>query len=215
VIKETDMKNILFYSVALACLFAAQLFITGCAGTSAPSRFYTLHALGDEYAQRSSPASEHSLSVAVGPVEIPDYLDRPQIVTRSGPNELKLAQFDRWAGSLRDDIVRVLSQNLTLLLSRNGVSVSSWESSAAGDYRIALYIRRFDIMSDGKVLINAQWNIIGKNGVGILLTGESLAEEPIADGTYSAKAAAMSRALGRLSRDIAGGLRSIFEKNST
>lgn len=207
------MKNILFYWGTLVCLFVIQLSVTGCTGTSAHSRFYTLHALGDEDATQGVSASTHTLSVAVGPVEIPDYLDRSQIVTRSSPNELKLAQFDRWAGSLKEDIVRVLSENLTRLLSRNGGSVSSWESCAASDYRVALYIRRFDIMSKGNVLINARWDIIGKDGVEILLTSESSAEDPIADETYSAKAAAMSRALGKLSRDIAEGIRSVAKND--
>jgi len=212
-IKETDMRNIILYSGVLVCLVVVQFFVAGCAGTSAPSRFYTLNALGDEEAAQSVPASTHSLSVVVGPVEIPDYLDRSQIVTRSSPNELKLAQFDRWAGSLKEDIARVLSENLALLLSGNDVSVSSWEWSSASDYRIALYIRRFDIMSEGSVLIGAQWNIIGKDGVEILLTGELSAEEPIAAETYNAKAAAMSKALGKLSRDIAEGIKTVSKND--
>ena len=61
--------------------------------------------------------------VAVGPVAIPDYLDRPQILTRSGPSELQLAEFERWAGSLEKDVSRVLAENLSTLLEKDHVIV--------------------------------------------------------------------------------------------
>jgi uncharacterized lipoprotein YmbA len=208
------MKKLLIMGIALIP-FLLPLFVTGCAGTSAPSRFYTLHALGDGEATENAPSSKHAISIVIGPVEIPDYLDRREIAVRSGPNELKLAQFDRWAGSLNDDITRVLSENLTLLLSGRDMSVSSWQWHASGDYRIALYMRRFDIMANGYVVVNAQWNIVGKDGATILLTGESSFKTPIDAETFPARTAAMSKALEKLSREVAEGMKSLSAKNGS
>ena len=56
------------------------------------------------------------LTIGVGPIRFPDYLDRPGIVTRSSGNTIEIAEFDLWAGSLKDDFMRILAENLSILL---------------------------------------------------------------------------------------------------
>jgi uncharacterized protein len=203
--KFPNIINIRF-SLAWMLLFV----IYGCAG-SEPSRFYTLDVSDNPGAVRSS--SPDKLLIAIGPVEIPDYLDRPQIVSRTSENEITFSEFERWAGSLKDDIARVLSENLTVLLSRNHASVSPWQWGNPGDYRVAVEIRRFDIMPEGDVLINARWTIFSKDGIRMLLMRESIASEPATAQTYRAKVSSMSRALERLSREIAEGIEAVTQKN--
>src|SRR5262249_23921679 len=78
-----------------------SLLLAGCFGASRPARFYTL----DPVQVRDSPGSTSTDAVlAVGPIDLPDYVDRPQIVTRTGSNELVIAEFDRWGGSLDKQI---------------------------------------------------------------------------------------------------------------
>jgi hypothetical protein len=123
-----------------------------------------------------------------------------------------LSEFDRWAGSLKNDITRVLSENLTLLLSQNSVFVSPWGWVNASDYRITVDIGRFDIMPEGNVLLTAQWTIIGKDGIKILLARESIVTEPITAPTYKTRVSSMSGALEKLSRDIAEGIKTVSQK---
>ena len=80
----------------------------------APTRFYLLPTLTDV----SSPAAmgERALTIGVGPVTLPPYLDRPQIVTRASRAQLHLAELDQWAASLQDTVARVLAENLSLLM---------------------------------------------------------------------------------------------------
>src|SRR5512137_3062027 len=85
---------------------AVAICLAGCA-TSPTARFYTLTPISPQEAKVSSGAAVSPVSISIAPVEIPDYLDRPQIVTRDGLNELRLAEFDRWAGSLSDNIAAV------------------------------------------------------------------------------------------------------------
>jgi uncharacterized lipoprotein YmbA len=188
------------------------LILSGC-GSSRPSRFYTLYPIGGQEAENRSVPSVYNISVAIGPVDIPDYLDRPQIVSRTSQNELTMSEFDRWAGSLKDDIARVLSENLTRLLSQNSVFVSPWEWGYASDYRITVDIGRFDIMPEGNVLLSARWTIIGKGGMKVLLTQESIVTEPITAPTYEKRVSSMSGALEKLSRDTAEGIKAVIQKN--
>jgi uncharacterized lipoprotein YmbA len=92
------------------------LVLSGCASTE-PSRFYILSSLHGTEAEQVQEESEQGIAIGVGPVKIPAHLNRPQIVTRTSQNELKLAEFDKWAGSFKDGFTRVLAKNLSVLLS--------------------------------------------------------------------------------------------------
>ncbi|MGK0172668.1 MAG: putative lipoprotein YmbA, partial [Gammaproteobacteria bacterium] len=89
-------------------------FLASCANTT-PSRYYILAPV----IQPVSPVQlvQHAQGplVRVGPISVPPYLDRPNIVTRRGANGIELAQLDSWAEPLKDNITRVLVDNLSAL----------------------------------------------------------------------------------------------------
>jgi uncharacterized lipoprotein YmbA len=204
------MRTIPHIKIKFSLVVLLLLIIFGCASTD-PSKFYTLHSIkGPGTIQQSSP---YEIFVMIGPVEIPDYLDRPQIVTRTNQNEITFSEFQRWAGSLKDDITRVLSENLTEILSKDAISVSPWEWGAESDYRIGVQIRRFDIMPDGNVLLNAQCTLIGEDEMTQLLVWEASVTEPIPEQTYDAKVSSMSSALEKLSQDIAEKIKATTQNN--
>ena len=205
------MKNPYPYRFMLSG-FLFLLILGGC-GSTQPSRFYTLHTIGNHDVGTQSTPADHNISVAIGPIDIPDYLDRPQIVSRTSQNELTLSEFDRWAGSLKDDIVRVLSKNLTQLLSQSSVSILPWGMYNASTYRVTVNIRRFDSMPEGNILLDAQWTIFGKGGMEIPHVRESIITEPVPAKTYDAKVSAMSGALAKLSSDIAEGIKGVLQKH--
>jgi uncharacterized lipoprotein YmbA len=202
------MEKSPFIKTYVFLLFSLLFLISGCAGSQS-SRFYTLNSINTSAPFKDS--FPHSLSVAVGPVEIPDYLDRPQIVIRTSQNELTLSEYDRWAGSLRDDIERVLSEDLSKLMMPEQISVIGWGWGVAYDYRVAVVIAKFDIMPDRNILLKADWRIIGKNETTLMVT-ETNYTEPVREQTYQGQVSSMSRALEKLSRDIAEGIKSVSRK---
>ncbi|HEX8948540.1 MAG TPA: PqiC family protein, partial [Dissulfurispiraceae bacterium] len=144
-------------------LFTLGLFmviLAGCAG-SPSSKFYQLNSLQNSNLTAHAASPEQDLIIAIGPVRIPDYLDRPQIVTRAGINELRLSEFDRWAGSLESDIIRVLAENISSLLSAERLSVVRWtpyrESQAPAQYRVEMFVDRFEGTPGDSVLLKARW----------------------------------------------------------
>src|SRR5919108_2844543 len=92
----------------------ASLVIGGCA--SQPSRFYLLSAGPNAETASLEMSGRQGPTIGVGPVTLPRYVDRPQIVTRTSPYELKVAEFDRWGEALDPNFSRVLGENLALLL---------------------------------------------------------------------------------------------------
>jgi ABC-type transport auxiliary lipoprotein component len=92
-----------------AIAFLLTLVAGGCAGSSPPN-LYTLSPVGTAGAERSPEVPP--AVIAIGSVNLPDYLDRPQIVTRQSAYELQLAPDDRWAAPLYDMVPRVLVEDI-------------------------------------------------------------------------------------------------------
>ena len=123
-------------------LVIAGLSITaqmGCADTR-PSRFYLLSALSPTQSARE----EQGVSIGIGPIAFPTYLDRPQIVTRGGQNRIYFGEFDRWAEPLEENFARVLAKNLGELMATDNVFQHPWKRSAGIDFLVLVTVNRFD-----------------------------------------------------------------------
>jgi len=199
-------KDRLFWMLMVsAVIFSFAL--SGC-GSSRPAKVYILSAAQPPAtAAKGVIPSAPPATVGVGPIQIPDYLDRPQIVTRTAQHELVVAQFDRWGGSLRHDITRVLLENLSALLPSDRASVVPWIRGGVLQYRVAVEVIRFDVTPGENVWLRAQWTIFGQDGA-VLLFQESNLKEPLSGRDYPSMVAAMSQALGSLSKEIANRLTS-------
>ena len=207
------MRTIRLDQHLLITLGLISLILAGCAG-SPSSKFYQLSSLQNSgtLVTRDT-ALDQSRIIAIGPVRIPDYLDRPQIVTRSGKNELQLSEFDRWAGPLENDVNRVLVEDISSLLPIEHFSVVRWipylESQLPASYRVHVLVDRFEGTLGDSVLLTAQWSVFAGNG-SLLMRKESRISGQMQGSSYAALVAAMSDALAKLSRDIAEGITSVL-----
>jgi uncharacterized lipoprotein YmbA len=181
---------------------AVAICLAGCA-TSPTARFYTLAPIPPQEAKGASGAAVNPVSISIAPVEIPDYLDRPQIVTRDGRNELRLAEFDRWAGSLSDNIAAVLAENLGLLMGTERVFVYPRMSGEKADYSLSLRVLRLECAPGEQVLLKAQWTLLAGPERKDVATRVTTLSEKLNDRQYQTMAAAISSALGEVSREIA------------
>lgn len=186
--------------VTLATL-AAGLALASCAD-SQPTRFYTLAPLQDA-PDAAMPATPPELTVGVGPVTLPPYLDRPQLVTRAGTNRVVLADFDSWAEPLDGLFARVLAENLVLRLGTDDVLLLPQRRSMPLDYRVEVDVTRFDVDTSGDAVLDARWWLFGRDGEQLLRSGRSTITQPTQAGDPTASAAALSRALGAMSHEIA------------
>lgn len=183
----------------------------GCASTP-PTSFYVLNHLHSSKAEQQAAATEHGLAIGVGPVELPQYLHRPQIVTRGSDNKLHLSEFDRWAEPLERNVPRILAENLSVLLSTDRVAVFPWEKSTPIDYQVAVKLTRFEVNLGGESSLVARWSVMGAKGKEVLMTRRSSFRE-LADGQdYEAAVSAMSRTLADLSREIAAEIKAVSQK---
>jgi len=182
------------------CWIAAVVALAAC--SSPRSSFYTLGA--DSSIERSSDALHGA--VVVGPVTVPDLVDRPQLVTRVSGNEVALNEFARWGEPLKSGVAAAIAGDLTRLLGSERVSVSSQTVAGTEAFRVRVDIVQFDSMPGDAVAIDALWtvHVAGRTA---LLTGRSTVREQVQGADDTALVAAHSRALASVSRDIAAAIR--------
>jgi len=185
-------------AAAWLALLAALTGMAGCVTMGPETAFYTLsepNELDLAAPLASTPA------VVVGPVQLPEMLDRPQIVTRQDSHRLKVHEFHRWGGSFGDEIARAVQADLVRLLGSDRVALQGTAEFPA-DYRVGLDIARFEGVLGGEVVLELRWSIFeGKSGKlaaayrsRIVDTADGAGIEPVV--------AAQSRALGAVSRLI-------------
>lgn len=188
----------------LACGLALSLLLAGC-GTTPPTRFYQLTPHLPAAGEPQAPLSE--LAVGVGPVRLADYLGRSQIVLREQQNRLTVREFERWGGSLETNIALVMAENLSLLLGTDSSITFPWDRELLPDYQVIVEIRRLDADEGNRVHLVAVWQVLLGNDRTLLSLRRSEIKETVADTGVETLVAAKSRALGRLSAQIAGTIR--------
>jgi hypothetical protein len=177
--------------------------LAGCGSSSQRVEFYTLNPLTGMQAEANTPATDQELSIGIGPVEIPEILDRPQIVTRSGPNKLNIDEFHRWAGRMDESLGQVLAENISLLLGTDQVAVYPWQTDFKPRYRVALKIRYFEGQWGKDVLLEAIWSVSNQQSQQTHTVRKSVINESLStEADYEVLVAAHSRAIAQLSREI-------------
>jgi uncharacterized lipoprotein YmbA len=146
-------------ALRIAVFLFLPLGLLGC-GNDQPTRLYVLSAT----VPKPVATSPDGVAIGVGPVSLPKYLDRPQMVTGVSGNELSQANLDQRGGDLNDNITRVLATNLSNLLATDRVSFYPWKDGAPIDYQITLDVTQFQQDAAGNTVLSAFWSVVGKDG---------------------------------------------------
>ena len=184
-------------------VWVVMFILAGCRSASAPIDFYTLTPLAGIAEADKSAGVGDAVAVGVGPLQIPKMIDRPQIVSRTGVNQINVDEFHRWAGSLYEDFLIVLTMNLAALLRTNQVAAYPWEDYFDPDYRIYMEVHQFDGRLGEYALLNITWTITGRHSDDVLRVRNSVIREAVQSADYEDFVAAKSRILAALSREMA------------
>lgn len=176
----------------------------GCIGGASQKSIYYVFNGSNELALLQSLSRDQG--VGVGPVKLPEYLNRPQIVTRQEQNLLNINEFHRWGDSLEIQITKTLIENLSTLLNTPNIGSYPWKRPFTPQYQIYINFNRFDGNRADSVKLDAVWRIVDKNSDKLLLTRRSYLIEPNRGKGYKPYVAAMNRALKKFSQEIAAGI---------
>jgi len=196
-----------FHKMTIGIAFLLMA-LTACAG-SVPTRFYILTPLEDAGREVQGTASSPRVTIGIGPVMFPAYLDRQQIVTRVSANELHLAGLDEWAEPLKDNFTRVLVENLGHLLPADSFTIFPFRGPDRVNWQVAVEVVRLDGDLGGDALLLARWTIHEKGDNKLLLTKKSRFSQSASGPGYGALAAAYSRIVEAFSREMAGAIQDL------
>ncbi len=181
-------------------LGATVALVAGCMTLGPPpeqTRYYILEAEGSS----PDPTRLAVPVLGVGPVRLPVYLDRPEIVTRAGPARLEVASVDRWAAPLDVLLTSVLAEDLRAAVPAREVFGWPWPAGASPEWSVSVDVLRFDREPNGTAVLEARW--IVRRGGTLANQGVTNARERGASPEIAATVVALSRAVGALARDIA------------
>lgn len=191
-----------FASKSLAALVLGAT-LAGC-GSSPPANFFTLASTPASSPALLSPEVASNMVVALGPVSIAGYLDRPTFVQRETPYTVALSENNRWAEPMQRMLPRVLAQDLASRLGMDRVLVIPGYRSSGFDYRFELRVNRFDSDKEGEAVLSAEWDLYaGSNDRTPVEGGVTTIRKTAADSTVASQVAALSATLSALSDELA------------
>lgn len=180
---------------------AALVLLAACVASSPPPRFYRLEPV-------VAPAAEQSTrAVVIGPFQLADYLDRPQLVTRNGNGSVTVADFERWAGPLGANFQEVVAANVSRLLGSDHVLEFPAATIMKPERRVTGRISRLDLDAKGLAVLEAQWGVLDGDGAIVQAARRSRYEATAAGTGYSARVKALDEAIAAFSRDVAAAVK--------
>ena len=186
----------------LALLVACASIAVGCSLSPRPdpSTFFMLTTI--ELPDAPAAASWNTV-LGIGPVTIPGYLDRPQLVTRVESNEVRLSGVARWAEPLREGVLRVLRQDLLVASGARSVVLYPWSAGALVEVVVAVDLLGFEPDARGNATLVARWSVREAAHGAVRTVRESHLSKPANGKGTGAEVAALSQALAALAGEIA------------
>ena len=202
--------------VNVAAALVGALLLAGCGSFSArpdPSRFFTLSAVAQAEDTSMKRADDSpGISLGIGPVTLPGYLDRQEIVIRVAQNQINLAENDRWAEPLEENFSRVLSQNVAAILRADRVNAYPWPIDKKPLYQVEVEVLRFESNTAQEAQLSARWAVRHTGKKDSARYRETRFSRPAKARSTDAAVAALSEVLGDFSREIAAAIENMEGK---
>lgn len=134
-------------------LVLSVFFLQAClGGRSVPAQYQLLTAR----AEKNTAAPLAGKRIGVGPVQVAQFLQRPQIVTHGGGTQLQISENSLWGEPLEQGIQRALLQNLAALTGAETRNFP-WRQNAAPDYALRIDVIDLDKLSNGESILDVNW----------------------------------------------------------
>ena len=79
--------------VVLFILLITMVVVSSC-GSTKPARFYLLTPVSQQDAEQSGLSGKPEITIGIGTMNVPEYLERPQIMTHITENEVQFSEYD-------------------------------------------------------------------------------------------------------------------------
>ncbi|MGB0467892.1 MAG: PqiC family protein [Pontibacterium sp.] len=191
----------------VAGLVMLALGLSGCVKQE-PNRYYDL----TSQASASGQLIHKTVTLGIGPVTLPQVLDRPGIVTRFKGTGVNVASYHTWAGDLEPAFTHVLADSLAMTLQHDQVWPSPWDNRFRPEYQVRIFVDRFSGELNGTSNLNLTWTLLGDYGKTVIKTRRYRAVAESGQG-YGDYVSALNQLLADFSRTMSAELASSLPGN--
>ena len=179
-------------------IIALSFALLAACGTSPPVRYYTL----SEPPSATSSKTAGTI-VALGPFTVPEYLEKPYIVIREKDQQMRFAEYHRWAEIPQDALTAWLASDVDSQLSEATVVAFPSANFSRADYRLRGAIAQWDVDVNGTAVLVVQWDCRASDDTPLLpvRTSRYTAQASNAD-DYPSIVQAMNETVAAFGRDI-------------
>ena len=189
-------------------IVAAAVLLNACARDSKQVQFYRLNANSTVVNVPSMVNGTQGSVVGLGPIRIPEYLNRPQMIVAITDNQYQLSEDHRWAERLDQNISLALFQALPRQLGTDRIVRYPWSQRQVVDYQVGIDILEFNVDARGQSRLVAQWFIKRKDKPAIDKRSEY--QFPASSTDYEAMVKAQSHCLAKLGEEVAETIRQLM-----
>jgi uncharacterized protein len=189
--------------------FAGCVCLAGCVPIkrTPEARFFTLRPVAERLA--SAAPDDPGASVGVLPVSLPSFLERPQLVAWTGPGEVRIDEFVRWAEPLDASAQRVLADDLARLLPSDDVMRAPWPRAVAPRFRVRVELARFGPQPGEEVSLAGRFVVLAAQSERALVSRDVELRRDPGQGDSGRVVEAMSALLADLAAQIANGIQTL------
>ncbi len=185
---------VLAASLAAACSFLKA--------HSDPTRYFVLTSSAP-----TSTAAALAVTIGLDHVELPEYLSRSELVTRSASNQLQIAEYEVWGEPLKEGFARTLRIDVRHELGGAHVVSAPFDPAAPPEWAFDVEVQRFERVAGDAAVLEARWSLRDvKRGV-VVARKDTSEHQPVADSNAQTAVAALSRDVAALAAEMAAAVR--------
>jgi uncharacterized protein len=188
------------------------LLLSGCIRDSKPVQFYMLNADSGILGTTRIPAAAQGPVIGLGPIRIPEYLNRPQMIVAITENQYRLSEDHRWAERLDQNISLALFKTLPYQLGTDRIVRYPWSQRQVIDYQVGIDILEFNVDESGQSRLIAQWFVKRKDKS--VIDKRSVYQFPASATDHEVMVKAQSQCLTKLGQEISENLRQLMASAS-
>ena len=183
----------------LGFLWLPLVLLAGCGGAS--EQYFRLRA------DAPAPLTAAGPSVGIGPVTLPGYVDRAELVFQSDDYQFQIPAKVRWAGTLSENFTRTLAADVASRLGSGNVLTYPFPASARPRVQVSVTVQQFHAISGGEAILEASWQTEDPATRRVRRRQNVRFTERIVGDGYDPVVAAESRLVARLADSVAASVR--------
>lgn len=182
-------------------LLCAVMVITACSASGPATTYYGF--TENTTSSDASAAAALNVTVGIGPVILPGYLDNPAVISRKSGNRVNVSGYHAWAEPLDEGMARIIASNVSNRIQQSTPYAFPWDSRDRPDWQIKIKVEKFDGVRGDVLMFTAQWTAFSLSDSTLVMSGRETISLALDSPSYENYVQVMNEALVQFSETLA------------